>query len=320
MAEPRLRFVEANGVRLRVAEEGEGPLVLLLHGWPECWYSWRHQLRALAEAGYRAAAPDMRGYGESSAPAAVAEYDIIHLTGDVAALIEALGEREAVVVGHDWGAIVAWQAALLVPERVRAVVAMSVPYGGRAPSPPLEQMRRRYGEDFFYILYFQQPGRAEAEFDADPAKLIRRLYRSPGSEDAGPPEISDPRAAAGGFLGRRPEPKALPPWLSQEDLDYYAKQFRRSGFRGGINYYRNLDRNWELTPQLAGVKVRQPAAFIAGSEDGVIARQAASLDQVLAGGVADLRRLALIPGAGHWVQQERPEEVNAELLAFLRDL
>ncbi|MBM3139974.1 MAG: alpha/beta hydrolase [Chloroflexi bacterium] len=319
------RTIEANGLRFRVAEAGAGPLALLLHGFPESWYSWRHQLTALAGAGYRAAAPDMRGYGASDAPPDVADYDIEHLVGDAAGLVEALGEQQAVVVGHDWGAIIAWQCALLRPDRFRAVAGLSVPYTGRPPVRPLETWKRRFGENFFYILYFQPPGVAEAEFDPDPRRILRRLYRSPGSEAAAPPAITDPKMSAGGWAGRMPEPKALPPWLSEADLDYYVEQFRRSGFRGPLSYYRNFDRNWELTPQLAGAKVEQPAMFLAGEHDAVIVRGGImgagdDLEERMREAVPGLRAITLVPGAGHWVQQERPHEVNAALIDFLRSL
>ncbi|MEX2229376.1 MAG: alpha/beta hydrolase [Dehalococcoidia bacterium] len=327
MPEPPLpgvtqRFVDTNAVRLRIAEAGTGPLVLLLHGFPESWYSWRHQLTALATAGYHAVAPDLRGYGASEAPPNVDDYDIAHLVGDAAGLVEALGEQRAVVVGHDWGAIIAWQCALLRPDRFRAVAALSVPYTGRSPVAPLSAWRRRFGDNFFYILYFQPPGVAESEFDAEPQRLLRRLYQSPGAAIAAAPEITDPLMRAGGWIGRLPEPAGLPTWLSDGDLDYYVEQFARSGFRGPVNYYRNFDRNWELTPQLAGTPVAQPALFIAGERDPVIVGGGImgagdDLELQVRAAVPDLRGWALVPDAGHWIQQERPAEVNAALIAFL---
>jgi pimeloyl-ACP methyl ester carboxylesterase len=330
MPEPRLpgvelRTVEANGLRMRVAVAGEGPAVLLLHGFPESWYSWRHQLPALAAAGYRAIAPDLRGYGGTDAPPAIEDYDIEHLAADATGLLDALGEDAAVVVGHDWGAIIAWQLALLRAERFRAVACLSVAYTGRAPIPPVSAWWRRFGDQFFYILYFQQPGVAEAEFDADPAALLRRLYTSPVQAFVAPPAITDPLMRAGGWTGRLPEPAALPPWLAQADLDYYVEQFRRSGFRGPVNFYRNFDRNWELTPQLAGAAVSQPAMFLAGALDPVVVRGGImgagdDLEERVRDAVPDLRRFVMLPGAGHWVQQERPDEVNAELIGFLREL
>jgi pimeloyl-ACP methyl ester carboxylesterase len=315
-----LRTVDVGPVTLRIAEMGEGPLVLLVHGWPESWYSWRRQMPALAAAGYRVVAPDMRGYGASDRPASVDDYDIRKLSGDLVGLLDALGEKSAILVGHDWGAIVAWNSMLLHPDRFTALAAMSVPFSGRAASSPLESMRRTYGDNFYYILYFQEPGVAEAEFDADPRGILSRLYTSPDTP-VSTPAITDPKRAAGGWIPRLGQPLAQPPWLSREDLDYYVGEFSRAGFRGGINYYRNFHRNWEITPELAGARISQPVAFIAGEQDIVI--RGASADALTASmkrAVDDLRSVTLIPGAGHWVQQEKPDEVNAALLAFLGSL
>lgn len=320
MSGPELRFIETNGIRMRIAEMGDGPLVLLIHGWPESWYSWRHQLPALAEAGYHAVAPDMRGYGKSDKPGPVEAYDIEQLTADMVGIIDALGEETAVVAGHDWGSVVAWNCLLLHPNRFRALVAMSVPYGGRPATSPISSMKARFGENFFYILYFQEPDVAEAEFDADPHGILSRLYLSPDSPRK-PREISDPKRAAGGWIPRLGEPQGLPGWLTQEDLDYYVDEFTEAGFRGGINYYRNIERNWEITPQLAGARIKQPVLFVSGENDVVIG--GASEDQLrstMSRVAEDLRGVTLIPKAGHWVQQESPTETNAALLAFLAGL
>lgn len=317
----KLRRIKTNGITLRIAEMGQGPLVLLVHGWPESWYSWRRQMPALAAAGYRVVAPDMRGYGGSDKPAAVEAYDIHHLTGDLAGLVEALGETSAILVGHDWGSIVSWQAMLLHPDRFSALAAMSVPYGGRATSPPIESMRARYQDNFYYILYFQEPGGvAEAEFDADPYGILSRLYLSPDSPREAP-AVTDPKRAAGGWIPRLGAPKALPAWMSKADLDYYVSEFKHAGFRGGINYYRNFNRNWETTPQLAGKKVEAPVIFLAGTDDIVIAgRTKEQLDASMRNVVTDFRGVKLYPKIGHWVQQEAAAEVNADLIAFLKTL
>lgn len=320
MPEPTLRFIESNGIRMRIAEMGEGPLVLLLHGWPESWYSWRHQLPALAEAGFHAVAPDLRGYGKSDAPEAVEDYDIVHLTADAVGILDALGEETAVVVGHDWGALVAWNCVLLHPERFRALIAMSVPYGGRPPESPIDTWKRTFGDNFFYILYFQEPGAAEAEFDADPRGILSRLYLSPDSPRE-KPEVTDPKRSAGGWIPRLGAPKESPDWFTDEDLDYYVEQFTDAGFRGGINFYRNFDRNWKITPQLDGVQVKQPVLFIAGEKDIVI--RGAGVEQLTAlmgRATEDLRGVKLFPDAGHWVQQERPQETNAAMIEFLKSL
>ena len=317
---PRLRTVEANGIKHRIAEMGQGPLVIFLHGFPESWYSWRHQLPATAKAGFHAVAPDLRGYGKTDKPAEVEAYDVHHLTADVVGLIDALGEKTAVVVGHDWGALVAWYAVLLHPDRFTGVAAMSVPYGGRSAVSPLETMKKTYGDNFYYILYFQEPGVAEAEFDKDPRRFLSRLYLSPDSPRE-PPEITDRKRSAGGWSGRMGAPKGLPSWLTQADLDYYVNEFTESGFRGGINFYRNFHRNWETTPQLADRKITQPATFIAGDRDGVIrGATAEQLTATMSRVATDFRGVTLIPTAGHWVQQEKPEETNAALLAFLAGL
>ncbi len=313
------RDIVVNGIRLRVTEQGEGRLVLLCHGWPELAHSWRHQLPALAEAGYRAVAPDMRGYGGSDAPEDVQAYSLLHLAGDMVGLVAALGEREAVIVGHDWGATVAWNSALLRPDLFRAVAAMSVPYRPRGPAAPLAMLRAA-GLDRFYWLYFQPPGVAEAEFERDPAATLRRILGAVGSV-----RTRDPGQALmvpeGGFLELVPEPVPVPPWLGEADLAVMADAFRRTGFRGGLNYYRNLDRNWELLAPWQGAAIRQPALFIAGTRDVVIrtpmGRKALeALPQTVPG----LRRTVMIEGAGHWIQQERPQEVNAALTSFLAEL
>lgn len=320
MQEPTLRHIESNGIKLRIAEMGEGPLVLLVHGWPESWYSWRHQLPALAQAGYRAVAPDMRGYGKSDKPEAVEAYDIHQVTGDLVGILDALGEKTAMLVGHDWGAIVTWHAMLLHPERFTALVAMSVPYSGRGPQSIVQTLRQSLGDNFFYILYFQEPGVAEKEFDADPRGILSRLYLSPDTP-RDPPQVTDPKRAAGGWIPRLGAPKELPPWLTQADLDYYVNEYTEAGFRGGINYYRNFHRNWETTPQLSNATVDQPVLFIAGEQDTVIrGASAQALRTSMQKAVPGLRDVKLFPNTGHWVQQERVAETNQAMLAFLKSV
>lgn len=321
------RKVEANGIRIHIAEAGSGPLVLLCHGWPESWYSWRHQLKGLAEAGYHAVAPDMRGYGETDQPQEVEQYTLLHLVGDMIGLIDALGEERGVIVGHDWGAPVAWHAALLRPDRFRGVVGLSVPFRPRGRVRPTSAMPQTATSQF-YQLYFQTPGVAEAEFERNPRETIRRLlYSASGdpprraatdtSGDAGAGMV--PRT--GGFLTRSIDPPELPPWLTGADVDFYAGEFERTGFRGGLNWYRNIDRNWELLAPFAGLKVTIPALYVAGDRDLVVAFPgAAELIANLKRFVPELRKTVMLPGCGHWTQQERAAEVNAELLAFLRAL
>lgn len=314
------RELICNGVRLHVAEQGEGPLVLLCHGWPELWFSWRHQLPALAAAGFRAVAPDMRGFGRSDAPADIADYTILHLVGDMVALVAALGEQQAVIVGHDWGAPVAWHAALFRPDLFRAVAALSVPYRPRGPVSPLAAVRAA-GLHRFYWIYFQEPGVAEAEFECDVGETMRRILAAPGR--ATPPRTPDEVLVlpeGGGFLDIMRHPETLPDWLGEDALAVMVAEYRRTGFRGGLNYYRNIDRNWALAAPWQGATIATPALFIAGSRDPVIAFFGGRQVEQLAQSVPGLRRKLLIEGAGHWIQQERPAEVNAALIEFLRGL
>jgi pimeloyl-ACP methyl ester carboxylesterase len=319
---PGVRFhqLDSNGISMRVADMGAGPVVLLAHGWPESWYSWRHQLEGLAAAGYRVLAPDMRGYGETDAPPAVEDYNLVTLAADMVGILDALEIEQATMVGHDWGSPVAAHTVLLHPERFNALVLMSVPYGGRGPANPMQAMRARTGDNFFYMLYHNEPGVAEAEYDADPRGLLLRLYQSPDAERE-PPEVTDPKRAAGGWIPRLGKPVGLPDWLTEADLDYYVGQFEAAGFRGGVNYYRNFERNWQLTEDLTGVSISVPTLFIAGAQDMVIggANQAA-LQARMAGSVSDLRGVILFDGVGHWVQQEAPEATNAAMIDFLRSL
>jgi pimeloyl-ACP methyl ester carboxylesterase len=317
------RMVKTNGITLRVAEAGpkSGQLVVLVHGWPESWYSWRHQMPALAAAGYHVVAPDMRGYGGSDRPPNVEDYDILHTSGDIVGLVDAMGAEKAVLIGHDWGAIITWNTVLLHPDRFSAMIAMSVPNGGRGASPPLAAMRAAMGDNFYYILYHNEPGGvAEKEYDSDPRGLLSRLYTSKDTP-LDPPTVTDPKRVAGGWIPRLGKPKELPHWLTQADLDYFVAQFEHAGFRGGVNYYRNFDRNWEITPQLAGARIEVPVSFIAGEDDIVIRGAKASALRAQMSRVADdLRDVTLVPGAGHWVQQEKPEVVNAFTLDFLKKL
>ena len=320
----RHRQVHVGGLSMHIAEAGEGPLVVLCHGFPECWYSWRHQLTGLAEAGYHVVAPDMRGYGGTDAPERIEAYTILHLVGDVVGLIDQLGEKQAVLVGHDWGSIVAWTGALLRPDRFRAVVGMSVPFLPRLPIRPTDMMRAMAGDRFMYVLYFQQPGVAEAELDPRAREVMRKmLYTASGSLAAGESWKFDlPKTA--GFIDGMLDPEKLPDWLSETDLDVYAAEFERTGFRGGLNWYRNFDRNWELLAPFADVKVRVPALFIGGLRDPVVTGPEGKSESPAVAALPmfceDLRGKVLLEGSGHWNQQEKPLETNAALLTFLRGL
>jgi pimeloyl-ACP methyl ester carboxylesterase len=308
----RQETVTANGLPFQVtlAGEGSGPLVLLTHGFPELWHSWRHQIAALAAAGYRVAAPNLRGYPGSYSPPEVDRYTMLHLVGDVVAIVRALGADRAHIVGHDWGSALAWQAALLRPDIFATVTGMSVPFQFRNPQGPPIPMFEAIGRDRgaeFYMVRFQQPGVAEAEFEADLDRTFRLMSAA----------LFAPFMAPGQpVLGDAPTPDALPAWTSAEDLAVYVEAYRTSGFRGPLNWYRNLDRNWELSAPWQDAPIRQPALYVTGEHDPVriwSARAEARLPHT----VPNLTDLVVVPGAGHWVQQEAPEAVNTALLAFL---
>jgi len=325
------RTIEANGIRIHLAEQGSGPLVLLCHGFPESWYSWRHQLAALAAAGFHAVAPDMRGYGLTDAPAEIERYTLFHLVGDMVGVLDALGEKTAVIAGHDWGAPVAWHAALLRPDRFRAVVGLSVPYRPRGSVAPTTVMPQN-ADAAFYQLYFQPAGVAEAELEADPRVSLRKILysgsgdvprRNPGGSGSGGGSGGGVGmvARAGGFLTRMPAPDTLPPWLSATDVDFYVRQFEHSGFRGGLNWYRNIDRNWELMAPYAGAAVSVPALYMAGDLDLVVSfPRMKEVIADLARYIPQLRGTIMLPGCGHWTQQERAREVNEAMIGFLRSL
>ncbi|MEM9457889.1 MAG: alpha/beta hydrolase [Myxococcota bacterium] len=320
MTEPRFERIQTNGITLEVAIEGEGPLCVLLHGWPELWLSWRHQIAPLVAAGYRVAVPDVRGYGGSEAPGPVQAYAMTTMTADVVGLIEALGERRAILIGHDWGAPIAWHTAVLHPNHVDAVVGMSVPYLGRGgPAPPTTVLRAMYKERFFYILYFQRPEVPEAEFEADVRSALAKIYFANSADVTAEVRAAmRARTRQSGYLDGLVVPDPLPAWLTTDDLDRYVAAYERSGFRGGLQRYRNMDADWHALPQLDRLKIRAPALFVAGQYDSVL-RYVPGMN--LMSGMdpffEDLRGKVVIPGAGHWVQQERPHEVNQVLLEFL---
>ncbi|MFG1931719.1 alpha/beta fold hydrolase [Mycobacterium sp. NPDC048908] len=289
------RSVETNGISLRLHEAGDqtAPVVVLAHGFPELAYSWRHQIPAIAAAGYHVLAPDQRGYGGSDRPDAIEAYDIHALTGDLVGLLDAVGAERAVFIGHDWGAMVVWHTAVLHPQRVRAAAGLSVPPIPRARSRPTERWRQKFGEDF-YMLRFQQPGLAEAEMEADVAATMSAMF-------------------AGLTTRRAP----LPDWLTADEFEHYVAEFGRTGFTGALNWYRNYDRNWESTPQLADAKITVPALFVGGTADPVgPTMNPARAHELVAGPYTE----KWVKGAGHWIQQERPEEVNRILLAFLEQV
>ena len=315
-------FVETNGIRMHVAEAGSGIPVLLCHGFPESWYSWRHQLEALAKQGFRAIAPDMRGYGQTDRPEAIDQYTIFHLTGDMIGLLDALSIEKAAVIGHDWGAPVAWHCALFRPDRFPALTTLSVPFRPRSPARPTSFMPKT-GSAQFYQLYFQKPGDAEAEFEADAARTLRlMLFYSSGNA---PPAANDGPVGmvpiGRPWLADVPSPQILPPWLSEADIQFYAGEFKRTGFRGGLNWYRNIDRNWELTAPWKDAKLQVPTLYMVGNRD--LVYRFPGMDTLIANLkniVPKLDKMVLLDGCGHWTQQERADQVNIEIIRFLKSL
>ncbi|MDR3512992.1 MAG: alpha/beta hydrolase [Caulobacteraceae bacterium] len=320
---PDFRTIDAGQATLRAAIQGAGPLVVLIHGFPESWYSWRHQLGPIAEAGFTACAIDVRGYGGSDKPQPVEAYDMRSMVGDVAGVIERLSpDAPAVVVGHDWGAPIVWNTALIRPDRVRAVAGLSVPYLG----PPTRSFKDVFTEAFtdkgrfFYQAYFQAEGVAEAELEADPRDTIRRFYYAI-SGDAPDGTWPSDKPVGATLLERLPDPQPFPAWLTDADIDYYASEFAHSGFRGPLNRYRNHDRDFEYLKGFADRRIEQPALFIGGARDLVLSMFGrVDVVPLMRQAIPDLRGADILPGCGHWTQQERPAEVNARLVAWLKGL
>ncbi|OPG05795.1 alpha/beta fold hydrolase [Microbispora sp. GKU 823] len=314
------RLVSSPAGRIHVVEQGSGPLVLLVHGFPECWYSWRHQLPVLAAAGYRAVAVDVRGYGRSSKPGDVAAYRMLELVEDNVAVVRALGERTAVIVGHDWGATIAANSALVRPEVFRAVGLLSVPYAPRGGPRPSEVFARMGGEEEFYVSYFQEPGRAEAEVEPDVRGWLAGFYAALSADTMPPAGAPDPHfVSRGGRLRDRFPAGRLPAWLSTEDLDVYAAEFERTGLTGALNRYRNMDRDWEDLAGFDGAPITQPSLFAGGALDASttwMADAIAAYPVTLPGLVSS----RVLDGCGHWIQQERPDEVNEILTGWLASL
>lgn len=318
MIEPKFHMIGTNGVTLRTVVEGEGPLVILLHGWPQGWHLWRHQIRPLVEAGYRVVVPDMRGFGGSSAPAAIEEYNIRKMAGDVIGLARALGQPRFNLIAHDWGCIIGWNTALLHEDACKSIFGLSVPFWRSSPetlNPPGKDDR------FWYIRYFQKPGVVEAELEKDVRLSLAKIYC--GISAAVPAltwmkQLEYP-AEGTGVLDILPTPKTLPKWLPEDALDYCVSQFRMSGFRGPCNLYRNLPTMNQLTPELEGKKIRQPAAFAVGTFDNLLHYdpqwQSWFPDQF-----EDLRFLEFVEGSGHWLQLEKTSETTALILRFLHEV
>ena len=312
--------INANGLTLRVAVQGTGPLVTLVHGWPETWYSWRHQIDPLAAAGYRVAVPDVRGYGGSDCPEAIEAYDMASLMNDILAITDHFGEDQAILVGHDWGARICWATSVVHPERVAAVAGLSVPYNKRGAASPIDMFKKIHVDNFFYQVYFQKVGVAEAELDADVRTSLRKIYYAisgdaPSIEpwSSGPPDR--------GLLDTLTDPDPFPGWLTDEDFDYLVSQFEQTGFRGAVNRYRNQEKDFDQFPAIGAARITQPACFVAGSKD--LVRHFAPGQDAYANQVnnfEDLRINRIVDGKGHWIQQEAPKQVNEALLEFLAGL
>jgi pimeloyl-ACP methyl ester carboxylesterase len=310
-------------IHLRAVVSGSGPLVVMAHGFPESWYSWRHQIGPIAAAGFTACAIDVRGYGGSDRPAEIEDYAMERMVADIVGVIESLSEDgRAVLIGHDWGAPIVWNTALIRPDRVRAVAGLSVPYLGvptRSFRDVFEDVFTKRGK-FFYQAYFQHPGVAEAELEADPRDFLRRFYYAIcGDAPDGTWPTDKPANAT--LLERLPDPSPFPDWLSEADIDYYTSEFARSGFRGPLNRYRNHDRDFDYLQQFKGRRIEQPALFIGGERDLVLSMLGrGDLLATMRAEIPDLRGADILAGCGHWTQQERPIEVNTRLLAWLAQL
>lgn len=313
------RAIATNGVQLHTLEAGEpgAPVVLLAHGFPELAYSWRHQIPALAAAGYHVLAPDQRGYGRTTRPTDIAAYNIAELSADLIGLLDDVGADKAVFIGHDWGSPVVWSSAQLHPDRVAAVVGMSVPPVPRSQIPPTKAFRAIFGDNFFYMLYFQEPGPADVELGGDPRRTITRMLNGLTRSDDPAAALRMIKPGPAGFIDRLPEADVLPDWITASEVDHYVAEFTRTGFTGGLNWYRNLDRNWELMADPPATTIAVPAMFIGGTADPVLSfMRTDRAPEVVTGRYREV----LIEDAGHWLQQEKPEQVNELLLDFLSSL
>ena len=311
-------FAEVNGIRMHYIDEGQGPLVILLHGFPYLWYMWRRQIGALAEAGFRVVVPDQRGFGQTDRPDSIEAYDMSQAVGDMVGLMKALGETSAVIVGHDLGAWVAQSAAMLRPDLFRGLVMLNTPVPPRGKIRPTVGLQEMAKGRVFHHLYFQQIGKPDRELASDPRKTLRSMYYSVSGSAVGAERWRLFIEAGEPILNAFTEPKEFPSWLSARAIDYYVDEYTRTGFTGAINYYRCRDRNWEITSFLDGAVVRQPSMFIGGAAD-------PSLEPIELRGLYDqfdtylsgLQKKVLLPGVGHSAAEESVDQVNALLLEFL---
>ncbi|KAL0548407.1 hypothetical protein IC582_012857 [Cucumis melo] len=317
----RHRTLNVNGINLHIAEKGEsGPLILFIHGFPELWYSWRYQILDLSSRGYRAVAPDLRGYGDSDSPPSVNDYTCFHIVGDLIALIDAIVgvEEKVFVVGHDWGAMIAWNLCMYRPDRVKALVNTSVTFNRRSPKrKPIPALKALYGDDY-YICRFQEPGEIEAEFaEIGTERIMTEIlsYRIPKP-------LMMPKGRGKGKDHPLDTPISLPPWLTKQDMDYYVSKFDKNGFTGPINYYRNLDRNWELNAPFTGAQVKVPTKFIVGDQD--LTYNSFGAKQYIESGemkkdVPFLEEVVVMEGVGHFLQEEKPHEISNHIYEFIKN-
>lgn len=325
MSGHEFRMIDTNGIKVRAAIQGSGPLVVMVHGFPESWYSWRHQMAPLAAAGFTACAIDVRGYGGSDKPQPVEAYAMKELCADVAGVIDALSPHEkAVVIGHDWGAPIAWHTAILYPDKVRAVAGLSVPYTGQAPVPLSQIMKAMFTDQdrFFYMMYFQKEGEAEADLEADVRDTLRKLYYQ-GSGDSGLAWGAPEKKANDKLLTGMVDPQPFPAWLSEADIDYFTHEFEGSGFRGPLNRYRNFERDHAYMATVEDTKVHQPCLFVAGERDLVLKMfggDAARAEEQLRANATDVRGFHILPEAGHWTQQEAADETTGVIIDWLAQL
>ncbi|XP_027350409.1 uncharacterized protein LOC113861646 isoform X2 [Abrus precatorius] len=309
------RTVEVNGIKMHIAEKGEGPVVLFLHGFPELWYSWRHQIVALSSLGYHAVAPDLRGYGDTEAPPSISSYTGFHIVGDIVALIDTLGVQQVYLVAHDWGALIGWYLCMFRPERVKAYVCLSAPFVRQNPNfRMVDGLRAAYGDDY-YICRFQEPGKMEAEMAEVGTEYVLKNILT--TRKPGPPIF--PKGEYG--YGFNPDmPETLPSWLTQDDLHYYVSKFEKTGFTGGLNYYRNFNPNWELTAPWSGVQIKVPVKYITGELDMVYTSP--GMEEYVHGGgfkedVPHLKEVIVQKGVAHFNNQETPEEINNHIHDFI---
>ncbi|WP_328726550.1 alpha/beta hydrolase [Streptomyces sp. NBC_00259] len=314
------RLVSSPAGRTHLVEQGTGPLVLLVHGFPESWYSWRHQLPVLAAAGYRAVAIDVRGYGRSSKPGDPEAYRMLELVEDNAAVVHALGEQSAVVVGHDWGSAIAANSALVRPDVFRAVGMLSVPYAPRGGPRPSTVFAQLGADEEFYVSYFQEPGRAEAEIEPDVRGWLAGFYAALSADTMPAPDAPGPHFVGRGARLRDRFPTGrLPVWLGEDDLDVYAGEFERTGMSGALNRYRNMDRDWEDLADFDGAPLTQPSLFVGGGLDASTTWMADAI-RAYPTTLPGLLSSQILDGCGHWIQQERPAEINRLLTDWLASL